>query len=226
MTKLSRSKLELFTDCRKCFWLDLKQGIKRPPSMPFTLNNAVDYLLKEEFDVHRAKGTPHPVMKKNNIDAVPFQHEELNKWRHNFTGVQFEHKPSGFLVTGAVDDVWVNPAGELIVVDYKATGAREHKIYDSYSRQMAIYQWLLRQNGFKVSPVGYFVFARVDKAKGFGNGEAALAFDLFIEPLVAGDDSWISQSLMSAREMLDAPEIPAPNPECPYCNYRRAAERF
>ncbi len=223
MTKLSRSKLELFLECRKCFWLDLNKGIKRPPSMPFTLNNAVDFLLKEEFDVHRAKGRPHPVMVKNKIDAIPFQHEKLDQWRHNFTGVQFHHEPTDFLVTGAVDDIWVNPEGKLIVVDYKATGAREHKIYDSYRRQMEIYQWLLRQNKFDVASVGYFVFARVDKGKGFGDGTASLAFDLFVEPLV-GDDSWVAQALMSARATLDQPEAPDPTLTCDYCNYRRAAE--
>jgi hypothetical protein len=225
MTKLSRSKLELFTECQKCFWLDLKQGIKRPPSMPFTLNNAVDFLLKAEFDVHREKGTQHPVMKKYKINAVPFQHEKLNQWRHNFTGVQFEHKSTGFLVTGAVDDVWVNPQGELMVVDYKATGAKEHHVYDSYQRQMEVYQWLLRQNGFEVSPTGYFVFARVNKASGFGNGEAALGFDLFIEA-VTGDDSWVEHALKNAKKVFDKDTAPESTPTCVYCTYRKAAERF
>lgn len=225
MTKISRSKLELHIDCPKCFWLDLRQGIKRPQGPPFTINNAVDFLLKEEFDVYREKGRPHPTMEEHHINAIPYQHEKLNQWRHNFTGVQYEHKPTDFLVYGAVDDVWVNPDGELIVVDYKATGAREHKIYDSYRRQMEIYQWLLRQNGFEVSPTGYFVFARVDKKKGFGNGEAALAFDLFVEPL-AGDDSWVEQALFSARKTLDREAPPDAVSTCDYCNYRRAAERF
>ncbi len=224
-TKISRSKIELFLDCPKCFWLDQHEKIKRPSGPPFTINNAVDYLLKEEFDAHRAKERPHPVMIKYKIDAIPFAHEKLNQWRHNFTGVQFHHEPTDFLVTGAVDDIWINPDGELIVVDYKATGAKEHQIYDSYRRQMEIYQWLLRQNKFEVSSTGYFVFARVDKAKGFGNGKAALAFDLFIEPLV-GDDSWVEQALYSARKTLDAAAPPDPTPDCDFCNYRRAAERF
>jgi len=224
-SKLSRSKLELFTECQKCFWLDVKQGIKRPPGYPLTINNAIDYLLKGEFDVHREKGTRHPVMEKHKIDAVPFRHDDLNKWRHNFTGVQFDHKPSGFLITGAVDDVWVNPAGEIMVVDYKATGAKEHKIYDSYRRQMEIYQWLLRQNGFKVSPTGYFVFAQVNKADGFGNGVAALSFDLFVEPL-AGDDSWVENTIMNAKKTFDKEKAPEPSSDCKYCDYRNAAARF
>lgn len=225
MNKISRSKIELFLDCPKCFWLDQTKKIKRPSGPPFTINNAVDYLLKEEFDAHREKARPHPVMIKYKIDAIPFQHEKLNQWRHNFTGVQFHHEPTDFLVYGAVDDIWVNPDGELIVVDYKATGAKEHQIYDSYRRQMEIYQWLLRQNKFEVSSTGYFVFARVDKGKGFGNGKAALAFELFIESYV-GDDSWVEQALFSARKTFDAAKAPDPTPDCEFCNYRRAAERF
>ncbi|MEK7195231.1 MAG: hypothetical protein AAB655_00890, partial [Patescibacteria group bacterium] len=119
MTKLSRSKIDLFIECPRCFWLDVKQGIKPPPPPPYTINSAIDYLLKQEFDIYRGKGTPHPIMVKNNIDAIPYKHEKMNEWRHNFTGVRYHHKPTDFLVTGAVDDVWVNPKGELIVVDYK-----------------------------------------------------------------------------------------------------------
>jgi CRISPR/Cas system-associated exonuclease Cas4 (RecB family) len=229
MVKLSRTKIELFIDCPRCFWLDMKQGVKRPPGMPFTLNNAVDFLLKAEFDVHREKGTRHPVMEKYNIEAIPFVHENMSKWRHNFTGVQFEHKPTGFLVTGAVDDVWQTPDGKLMVVDYKATGAKEHKIYDSYRRQMEVYQWLLRQNGFDVSNVGYFVFAKVDKGIKFGDdGDgklAALSFEMFIEPLV-GDDSWIEQALKSAKKTFDRETAPDAVPACNFCNYRTAAKRF
>lgn len=225
MQKLSRSKVELFTQCQRCFWLDVKQGVKRPPPAPYTINNAIDFLLKAEFDVHREKGTRHPIMEKHEIEAIPYVHANLNKWRHNFTGVQFEHKPTDFLVYGAVDDVWVNADGELIVVDYKATGAKQHQIYDSYRRQMEIYQWLLRQNGFDVSPTGYFVFAQVNKGNGFGNGVAALGFDLFIEPLI-GDDSWIEHALAGARRTFDQKKMPEATPTCEYCSYRDAAQKF
>lgn len=233
MTKISRSKLELFIDCPKCFWLDLHEKIKRPPPMPYTINNAVDYLLKQEFDIHREKGTPHPVMKKHKIDAVPFAHEKINTWRHNFTGVQHHHKPTDFLVYGAVDDIWVNPKGELMVVDYKATGANQHNVYDSYKRQMEIYQWLLRKNGFEVSAIGYFVFAKVNKGEGFGMGEAsrrypgqaALSFDMIIEPQ-EGDGSWIEDALVRAREVFDKDKPPAGSQECKYCEYVKSAINF
>lgn len=224
MVKLSRTKLELFTECQRCFWLDVKQGVKRPSGPPFTINLAIDALLKDEFDVHREQGTRHPVMKQYKIDAIPFAHENLNKWRHNFTGVQFEHKTTGFLVYGAVDDIWIDPDGNLMVVDYKATGAKQHQIYDSYRRQMEIYQWLLRRNGFDVSATGYFVFAQVNKGRGFGNGEAALSFDLFVEPLV-GDDSWVEYAIEGAKKAYDKTKAPEATPTCEYCLYRAAADQ-
>ncbi|MEK7507958.1 MAG: PD-(D/E)XK nuclease family protein [Patescibacteria group bacterium] len=225
MQKLSRSKIELFLECQRCFWLDVKHKIKRPPPAPYTINNAIDYLLKQEFDRYREKSAPHPIMEKNKIDAVPYQSPHLNKWRHNFTGVAHHHAPTDFHVYGAVDDVWVNPKKELIVVDYKATGANQHQIYDSYKRQMEIYQWLLRQNGFEVSPTGYFVFAKANKGDGFGDGKATLPFDIFVEPL-KGDSSWVEKAIQNARDTFDSDEPPISGEECKYCAYARNASQI
>lgn len=58
--KLSRSKIELFINCPRCFYLDRRLGVGQPPGYPFTLNSAIDKLLKKEFDIHRKnKGTQY-----------------------------------------------------------------------------------------------------------------------------------------------------------------------
>lgn len=49
--KLSRSKIDLFLNCPRCFYFDRRLGVARPPGFPFALNSAVDHLLKLEFDV-------------------------------------------------------------------------------------------------------------------------------------------------------------------------------
>jgi len=90
----------------------------------------------------------------------------------NFKGVQYLHKPSNFIVTGAVDDLWQDENGEIIVVDYKST-SKEAKVtldaewQDGYKRQMEIYQWLLRQNGLKVSDTGYLFIATARQIESF-----------------------------------------------------------
>ena len=154
--KISRSKIELFMECPRCFYLDRKIGVSRPPGFHFAINSAVDRLLKEEFDIHRAQGSQHPLIKEYGIDALPISHEQLDDWRNNFRGVRHLHQQTNFLVYGAIDDLWQNSQGEYIVVDYKSTSKTE-KITElnqpwqlSYKRQMEIYQWLLARNGLKI----------------------------------------------------------------------------
>ena len=166
--RLSRSKLDLFIGCPKCFYLDRRLGVGQPPGFPFSLNNAVDILLKKEFDIHRSKGTSHPLMKKYAIDAIPLAHEKIEEWRDSFKrGITFLHEKTNLLITGGVDDVWVDKNGKLIIVDYKAT-SKEGEVsldadwQDAYKRQMEVYQWLFRNNGESFSicfsiAMGYFV---------------------------------------------------------------------
>lgn len=226
--RLSRSKIDLFVECPQCFYLDNKLGTARPPGFPFNLNSAVDALLKKEFDIHRAGQSPHPLMQHYGIDAVPFAHPDIDEWRENFKGIQHHHEVTGFTVSGAVDDVWVKPNGELIVVDYKSTSKDEHiealdkEWHDGYKRQMEIYQWLLRQKGFTVSDTGYFVYANAQKDREAFDGR--LEFEVTLVPY-AGNGVWIEKVLADIKTTLDADIIPKPSPECDYCNYRASVER-
>ena len=224
--RISRSKIELFTECPRCFWLETVKGIKRPDTPPFLINSAVDQLLKREFDVYRAKGEQHPWQIEFKVDAKPYAHEKLDEWRENFVGVQFEHAPSNLVIFGAVDDVWVNPQGELIVVDYKAT-AKDKEItelgpiggwHDVYRRQMEVYQWLLRQLGFSVSDTGYFVYANgIAKNDGFFN---KVEFRTNVFPY-KGDSNWVEERIMELKKVLDQGDIPEVGSRCTYCPYAR-----
>lgn len=219
--KLSRSKIDLFLECPRCFYLDNKLGIRRPSFPPFNLNNAVDHLLKKEFDQYRLEQKPHPLMEKVGIDAVPYQHKELNDWRENFVGAQYLHEPTGMIISGAIDDVWVNPKGELHIVDYKSTSKDEEitlddKWKDGYKRQMEIYQWIFRKKGFDVSDRGFFVYANAKKdVPAFNN---RLDFDLDILEH-AGETDWIEDTITKIHEVLSQDKIPASGPNCEHCPY-------
>jgi RecB family exonuclease len=219
--KLSRSRLELFLNCPRCFYVDRRLGVDRVGMPAFTLNTATDTLLKKEFDLHRKAQTPHRLMAENKIDAVPFQHEKIDEWRENFKGVQYLHEPTNLLITGAVDDVWVQPDGTLIVVDYKSTSINgdpslEGKWKEAYKRQMEIYQWLLRRNDFTVSDTGYFVYVNADTSKEDWSGH--LVFDEHLLPYT-GDDSWVEQAVVDAHKCLMSSDTPQENTECEWCAY-------
>jgi CRISPR/Cas system-associated exonuclease Cas4 (RecB family) len=226
--RLSRSQIDLFMNCPRCFYLDRRLGVARPPGYPFTLNSAVDELLKREFDIHRAKGTKHPLQTKYDIDAIPLAHEKIDEWRDALRrGVVYHHANTNFRITGGIDDVWVKTNGELIVVDYKATSKKDQVNLDAewqigYKRQLEVYQWLFRRNGFRVSDTGYFVYCN-------GNSDAVafdgkLEFDVSVIPY-AGDDSWIESALLRVHACLNSEEVPAAGADCDYCSYREAAAR-
>ncbi len=217
--KLSRSKIDLFNECPRCFYLDNKLGVRRPGMPPFNLNTAVDALLKKEFDIYRVTKKPHPLMQKYKIDAIPFQHKDLDKWRENFVGMQYLHKPTGLIISGAIDDIWINSRGELYIVDYKATSKDEEvtlddKWKDGYKRQMEVYQWLFRQSGFDVSDKGYFVYANGLKDKKSFDGK--LEFEVTVLDYI-GNTEWVEPMIFKIKEVLDCEEIPAPGENCEHC---------
>lgn len=231
---ISRSKIDCFTECRRCSWLDLRYGVKRPSGPSFTLNNAVDELFKKEFDVHRVAGSTHPLPKAYGLEAVPFNDPRMDEWRDALRrGVKTHHEETNLIVRGGIDDVWVNPDGELIVVDYKATSKKEGPktdadLYPSYKKQIEVYQWLFRRNGFKVSPTGYFVYAN-----GLTDREAfdgKLEFDINLVSYT-GNDSWIEPMLHELKATLMSDEIPAVGTAfgggpCDFCTYREAAGKI
>jgi len=224
--KLSRSKIDLFMECPRCFYLDRRLGVGRPPGYPFNLNTAVDFLLKKEFNIHRSENKAHPLMKAYGLDLVPFSHPKMDEWRENFKGVQYYYEPANIVLTGAVDDIWVDKKGMLYVVDYKST-SKDTEVnldadwQDGYKRQMEFYQWLLRKNGFKVSNIGYFVYCNGRRdAAAF---DSKLEFDIKIIPY-KGSDDWVEEAVSGAKECLLKKEIPKADKECDYCNYRGAAQ--
>jgi len=225
--KLSRTKIDLFLECPRCFYIDRRLGVGRVPGFPFNLNSAVDALLKKEFDYYRANNQNHPLLEKHGIDAQPASHRELEKWRENFTGIQHLHEPTNLIIFGAIDDLWINSNDEYIIVDYKSTSKNERITNVSldwqigYRRQMEIYQWLLRRNGYSVSNTGYFLYCNGQTNREMFNER--LEFDITLIPY-AGDDSWVEETIIKIHSCLICGQIPDANDGCDFCAYRSAVE--
>lgn len=226
--RLSRSKIDLFHECARCFYLDQRLGIPRTSFPAFSLNNAVDELLKREFDIHRAKGEPHPLMKAYRIDAVPYNDPRVEEWRDALRrGVQFHHEPTNLILRGGLDDVWVTPDGSLHVVDYKATSKKNDDDVNldgpwqqGYKRQVEIYQWLLRNIGEKVSDVAYFVYVNGNSAAPSFDGKLEFRVKVIAHK---GDTDWIEPLIFAMNGCLRGENVPDSNPTCEYCGYREAA---
>lgn len=222
---LSRSKLDLFLECPRCFYLLERLGVKRPSMASFTLNLAVDELLKREFDIHRKAKTTHPLCLSAGLDVIPYSHKNLEEWRTNFTGIRYHHKGTNIIFFGAVDDLWVDKNDNLIVVDYKATSKAEAPSLDGrwgeqYKRQVETYAWLLRGNGFAVSDDAYFVYVNGRKSEPMFDGK--LLFDIALIKHT-GTDAWIEPLVLRIKDTLESDTIPKSGELCEYCPYREGA---
>lgn len=144
--------------------------IRRPPPFPYSLNTAVDLLLKQEFDVYRKKQEPHPLLLENNIQARLFpDQQKLNQWRNNFEGIRYYDPKVKATLFGAVDDILEFPDSKLAPLDYKSTGSKIPTVYDRFQLQMDVYTYLLEKNGFSTPKKGYLAFYIVDKDNGFAD---------------------------------------------------------
>lgn len=214
-------------ECPRCFYLDNKLGTKRPGFPAFNLNLAVDELFKKEFDSFRASKTRHPLMENYQIDAIPFSHADLDIWRDPFQGVEHLDQTTKLLVSGGIDDVWLHQDRSLIMVDYKATAKSTSitTLSDSpwdqqYQRQLSVYSWLFKKNGFKVAKRGYLVYANANSSHaGFEN---LLHFETTLVPVDLQTD-WIEPTLHKIKLCLEETHLPPVGDCCEYCPYREAA---
>lgn len=222
--KLSRSKIDFFVECPRCFYLDNKLGTKRPSFPSFNLNIAVDELFKKEFDTYRATATAHPLMQKYAIAAIPFAHTNMDSWRDPFVGIEYTEPTTNLTVSGAIDDLWITPEGKLLIIDYKAT-SKEGTITElsdspwdaQYKRQLGMYRWLFEKNGFTVAETGYLVYANASTAPNTFND--TLTFETTLVP-VPTDTNWILPTLTAIKACLEATSLPEIGQGCEFCPYR------
>lgn len=227
--RLSRSKIDFYCECPRCFYLDNVLGTKRPSFPSFNLNIAVDELFKKEFDTYRVAQEPHPIMLAHGLAAVPFAHTELDVWRDPFVGVSYTDPTTKLTVCGGIDDVWTTTDGTLIVVDYKST-SKEGSIttlsdspWDAqYARQLAVYRWLFEKNGYSVQTTGYLLYANAQKDR--DEFADMLEFETTLVP-VETSTSWIEPLLLEIHACLTASTLPAIGPSCEFCPYREASAK-
>ena len=222
--KLSRSTVERYINCPRCCFLEKNHNIK-PPSLPFSLNLAVDNLCKNEFDYYRQKQEPHPIFLENQIDAVPFKHKNIDIWRNNYKGLRYKSLEFHYDFGGAIDEVFQKANGELIILDVKATSrnnfdwVQTYNNYDypkAYKRQLEMYQWLFKKNGFKVAPEAYLIYFNAKKNEQFFNQK--LNFDVHFIKLDCSTD-WVEGKIIETIDLLRSNYLPKSSQSCENCNY-------
>ncbi len=148
----------------------------------------------------------------------------MDDWRNNRKGINYTDTINQFNFYGAVDDVWIKPNGELIISDVKATSKKEFNWFETYKydyakgykRQIEMYQWLFRKNGFKVSNEGFLVYFNGLRNEPMFNKQ--LKFELHLIRLEC-NDKWVEETIIEAKKLLQINDLPSASKKCSTCLY-------
>ena len=218
---ISRTKIDLFFECKRCFYLDLKFGIKRPHGTPLVINNRIIEQIKKEFDFFREKNMVHPEILNLKRNLIPIKHNKLIEWKNSFKGIRFTEKKTNLQFYGTIDDLWLDTENnKKICVIYKSTSKKEAlditNVWPGYWKQLSFYSYLLKKNNVDISSNGLILYINASNELDSQNSELKFDFYLFEKIL---DFSWIEKTIYEIYELLNNENIPDCNEKCKFCNY-------
>ncbi len=209
--RLSPSTISLFLNCPRCFWLHFNKEIKRPSTIFPTLPVGMDRVLKRHFDSHRESKIKPEELK--GIDGRLFSDtEKLNEWRNNFRGLRFSDTETGFVLMGALDDLFVTSDGKHAPLDFKTRGfPRKDNTHIHYQHQMDIYSFLLKKNGMEPADFAILIFYHPINV----NNNHDIVFDHdSVKMPVSPERGW---ALFKDAVQCIKGEIPEPSEYCDFC---------
>src|SRR3989344_306581 len=209
---LSPSTINLMRECRMCFWLQFKKGIKRPDGIFPSLPSGMDRILKEHFDSYIEKDGLPPELKKHNVEAKLFPDKKLlDKWRDNRQGIKWTDE-KGNILKGAIDNI-LTTGKKLVVLDYKTRGYElKADTHEHYRDQLDFYNFLLRKNGYETEDYSYLIFYHPDKVI-----DTVFLFHTNLVKLDV-DVKKAEKMFADAIALLDGP-MPEASGECGFCKY-------
>ena len=118
----------------------------------------------------------------------------------------------------------------MVIVEYKSTSTQsEIDLNDGtpwkeqYKRQIDIYQWLFRMNGFEVSDDSVFLYSNgIKTAEKFND---VMKFKTYVLEY-KGSTDWVEPKIIEIKKVLDQTSIPSLNEECETCSYVESVQAY
>ena len=160
---ISRSKIDLFFDCNRCFYLDQKYGIKRPHGTSLVINNFVVNHFKSILEKFRKDQKIYPESLQLKKKLIPSSNPLLEEWSHPFKGISFIDKKTNFKIKANLDDIWeCQESSKNYPIIIKSTSRKKNinseTIWPGYWKQLSLYSYLLSKNSVNVGSSGILIY--------------------------------------------------------------------
>ena len=227
VARLSKSSLDEFSRCARCWWLAKRHKLKAPEGIRAGVPLGIDRVLKQHYDTHRAAGTVPPEL----VGQIPgalydgkrITMPDLRNWRKGLTVAVGPYE-----LSTALDDLLYDAARHCYnMIDYKSK-AKETNTEDTqkyYQTQADAYDLALNVNDYPTNGVAYFAYYAPDAVDGGGDG-AVIPFRWQAQVIpIKTDHARIKALVMRAGKCLED-GLPPHNVECEMCEYTRKRDSF
>jgi len=185
----------------------VNKGIKRPSIPVATITTGLDRVIKEYFNLYRAKGIL-PALLENKVPGKLISNLPKKGW------LEFRDDKIEATLGGYLDECLDLGNNFYAALDHKTRGSRPEKTHKAHQFQMDVYTLLLEENGFPTKKLAYLVYyipktVVQDKTIEF---EVAPS-EIKTQPDVA------KKVFYDTVSMLRKP-IPLPHPDCAFCKWK------
>jgi CRISPR/Cas system-associated exonuclease Cas4 (RecB family) len=218
---LSNSRLGLYAECPRCFWLEINAGIKRPDTIFPSLPGGLDLLFKRYFDRFRDRGELPPEVRGQLPGKLLPDTQTIDRWRDWRRGIRSATALADVEVMGALDECLVDETDVYYPLDYKTRGyAPKADSHAFYQNQMNLYTLLLEGNGHKTKHLAYLIYYHPIEVKEDG----LIQFQVDVQEVPT--DSTAAEALIkNAVAVLHGP-APAGSSSCGFCRWNRAVLKW
>ena len=210
MIKLSPTSLNLFLDCPRCFWLYVNKGIRRPSIPVATITTGLDRVIKEYFNLYRAKGILPPLL-ENKLPGKLISNLPKKGW------LEFMDNKIEVTLGGYLDECLDLGNNFYAALDHKTRGSKPENIHKAHQFQMDVYTFLLEQHGFHTKRLAYLVYY-IPKAV---TSSQAIEFEVAPSEIKTQPEQ-AKKVFYDAVFMLKKP-IPLPHQDCAFCRWTATA---
>lgn len=200
---LSASRLNLFQDCPRCFWLAMIKNVKRPSGPMSSIPIKMDSIIKNYFDKYRAIGELPPIIAGQVTGRLPkdmpktLQHEEDN----------------GILLSGRCDDYIELEDGAMAPFDHKTKSRPPKDIHPAYRLQLDVYSYLMQMNDYKTANKAFLAYYHPD----FSDLHNGMRIYCTVIEVITNPDH-VQDIMLKARDVLNG-SMPEPGENCGYCRW-------
>ncbi|MCL5435125.1 MAG: PD-(D/E)XK nuclease family protein [Patescibacteria group bacterium] len=210
---LSHTGLEVLERCPKCFWLQYKKGVRQPEGIVSRLANRFDAVIKNYFEKYRVLGQFPPIVEGK------FQ----GKLQSPFVEKYYFRVNDKYGFWGRLDECLENEKGELTPIDFKTASSdpREKEVLEAYQSQIDDYVFLIRENKYKVTGVGFLLYFFPDLSEELHDGFPMI---MHVQKLTGNPEN-TAKRIEKAIAVLEK-DMPDSSPTCPFCLYRSQVNKI